>query len=171
MKNLRIASAAVILLLLGPGVLSQTESEKSHYPVHPTSGPITVDGKVTPEEWSKAGEALVLIFPWDEQTGAKQMTQVRLLWDSQKLYLAYECEDTDITARFTERDSWVYRDDTVELFLNVLPSQQAGYYCVEVKRPRRRDGLLLFQRRTLHQGLPDGRPRNRNPNRRHAQSA
>ncbi len=36
---------------------------------------------------------------------------------TRNLYVAFECEDTDITARVKGRDEFVYRDDTVELFL------------------------------------------------------
>jgi hypothetical protein len=36
---------------------------------------------------------------------AKQETRARLLWDDTNLYIAYEVEDTDIGAQFTERDA------------------------------------------------------------------
>jgi hypothetical protein len=87
---------------------------------------------VNADEWSQASPAVEFIFPWDTQTGAKQLTHARLLWDDTNLYVAYEVEDTDITAQFSERDAPVYRDDTVEIFLNVQPSQTAAYYGIEV---------------------------------------
>jgi len=104
---------------------------KPRFEVHRAPSPVTIDGKVDPQEWAAAGPAITLIFPWDVQTGAKQKTSCRLLWDDQNLYVAYECEDTDITAQVRGRDEFVYRDDTVELFLNVRPSQTAAYYCIE----------------------------------------
>jgi len=101
------------------------------YEVRRTAAPLTIDGKVESVEWSAAGPAISFVFPWDVQTGTKQKTRCRLLWDDQNLYVAYECEDTDITARVKGRDEFVYRDDAVELFLNVRPSQTAAYYCIE----------------------------------------
>jgi hypothetical protein len=123
---------AVIAALLACGAGSQGESEKPRYEVRRAAGPIEIDGKVGAEEWSRASEAVAFIFPWGSQTGAKQETRTRLLWDDEYLYVAYECEDTDIVAQCTERDDWVYRDDTVEIFLNVRPAQTVAYYCVEI---------------------------------------
>ncbi len=122
-----------VVLLFGPrSALCQTESQRPRYEVRRATSPITIDGHVNANEWSQASPAFEFIFPWEQQTGAKQKTHARLLWDDTNLYVAYEVEDTDIVAQFTERDAWVYRDDTVELFLNVRPSQIAGYYGIEV---------------------------------------
>jgi hypothetical protein len=104
---------------------------RPRYEVRKTAAPPTIDGNVEPGEWSAAGPAISFIFPWDVQTGAKQKTSCRLLWDDRNLYVAYECEDSDVTARVRGRDEFVYRDDTVELFLNVRPAQNAAYYCIE----------------------------------------
>ena len=49
----------------------------------------------------------------DEQTGAKQRTFVQMLWDSDALYVSYRVDDTDITARFLERDDPTFLDDAV----------------------------------------------------------
>ena len=48
------------------------------------------------------------------------------------LYVAYQCDDADIRAQFTNRDDNVWRDDTVEIFLNVAPSQIVAYYGIEM---------------------------------------
>jgi hypothetical protein len=45
--------------------------------------PIQVDGKLDEKAW-QAADPIVLIFPWELQTGAKQKTTVRLLWDDRK---------------------------------------------------------------------------------------
>ena len=73
-----------------------------------------------------------LIFPWDSQTGAKQKTTARLLWDASNLYVLYECEDSDITAQHTEHDDPTYLDDAVEIFINPMPSQKDVYYGLEM---------------------------------------
>lgn len=121
----------IMFILLGV-FAGQVFAQESSYEVHRISAPIVIDGDVTTEEWDGASHAIELIFPWDEQTGDKQTTRVRLLWDDTNLYLAYQCEDTDITAQYTKRDANVYRDDTVELFLNVAPYQTAAYYGIEI---------------------------------------
>jgi len=100
------------------------------YPVHRARTPIVIDGKLDDTAWKSAG-AIEFRFPWDRQTGAKQKTAARLLWDDQYLYLGYNCADTDIVALHTQPDDPTYKDDAVELFLNPDPAQD-WYYGMEM---------------------------------------
>ncbi len=102
-----------------------------HYEVKRATSPIVIDGKPDDKAWAAAGK-IELIFPWDAQTGAKQKTTARLLWDDNYLYVSYECEDEDIVAFHTERDDPTYLDDAVEIFLNPLPSQTGVYFGLEM---------------------------------------
>src|SRR5690348_17157994 len=77
------------------------------YEVKRATSPVVIDGKPDDKAWSAAGK-IELIFPWDAQTGAKQKTVARLLWDDRNLYVSYECEDTDIVAFHTEHDDPTY---------------------------------------------------------------
>jgi hypothetical protein len=101
------------------------------YEVRRASSPVTIDGKPDDKAWAAAGR-IELIFPWDAQTGAKQKTVARLLWDDNNLYVSYECEDTDIVAFHTEHDDPTYLDDAVEIFINPMPSQTGIYYGLEM---------------------------------------
>ena len=92
------------------------------YDVKRAASRIVVDGKPDDAAW-KAASPLEFQFPWDKQTGAKQKTTARMLWDDEFLYVAYECEDADITAHFEKRDDPTYRDDAVEIFINPAPNQ------------------------------------------------
>jgi hypothetical protein len=110
----------LLCLAFGGALLAQPPLPR--YEAKRAAGPIVIDGKLDDKAW-EAAPPLQLIFPWEAQTGAKQKTTVRLLWDDQFLYVAYDCEDRDIVALFTERDDPTYRDDAVEIFLNPKPSQ------------------------------------------------
>ena len=55
-----------------------------------------------------------------------------MLWDKENLYVAYICEDEDITAEYTERDDPTYMDDCVEIFINPNPSLSNCYYGLEM---------------------------------------
>ncbi len=101
------------------------------YEAKRAAGAIVIDGKLDDKAW-QAAPALELIFPWESQTGAKQKTTARLLWDDRFLYVGFECEDRDIVAQFTERDDPTYRDDAVEIFLNPKPSQTGVYFGLEM---------------------------------------
>jgi hypothetical protein len=119
-------------LFFGSSVYAQHSNVLPSYQVRHTHASITIDGKLEPREWGQASPAFDQIFPWSQQTGAKQKTRVKLLWDEKYLYVAYQNEDTDLTAQVRKRDEFVYRDDTVEIFLNVKPSQSRAYYCLEM---------------------------------------
>lgn len=86
------------------------------YEIHRTSRPPVIDGRLEEAEW-KAAATLTLQFPWDEQTGARQKTTVRMLWNDTTLFVGYECEDADIVAHYEQRDDPTYKDDAVELFI------------------------------------------------------
>ena len=116
-------------LMLGPALLAQPPLPR--YEVHRAATPVIIDGKPDEKAWADA-PPVELIFPWDAQTGAKQKTTARLLWDDDFLYVTYECADTDIVAQFTERDDPTYRDDTVEIFINPKPTQTGIYYGLEM---------------------------------------
>lgn len=100
------------------------------YAVPRASGAIVIDGELD-AAWAKA-PPIEFVFPWESQTGAKQKTTARMLWDDRYLYVFYDCEDEDIVALFTRRDDPTYRDDAVEIFINPRPSQETTYYGLEM---------------------------------------
>jgi hypothetical protein len=120
---------ALLVLLVACAALGQTRPAPPvpKYEVKHAAWPITVDGRLDEKAWASANTA-ELTFPWDSQTGAKQKTTARLLWDDDNLYVSYECQDSDVTAQFTQRDDPTYRDDAVEIFINPKPSQQTTVY-------------------------------------------
>src|ERR1041385_1526636 len=103
-----------------------------HYNVKRATGPITIDGKLDEAAWTNASAPVTLQFLWENQTGAKQKTSVRVLWDAQALYLGYEADDADINARFLQRDAPTYQHDAVEFFVNPDPKQEVVYYGFEM---------------------------------------
>lgn len=117
-----------------------------------TTERISVDGEMREAAWKQA-PVLEMLFPFDSQTGAKQKTRVRLLWDDRKLYLLYECEDSDITAHFTQRDDPTYRDDAVEVFINPKPEQNELYIGFEMNARAVMYDYVYFQYRYLFKRL------------------
>ncbi len=89
-----------------------------------------IDGRLDEAAWKQAA-AIPYQFPWDKQTGAKQATTARLLWDEDFLYVGWDCEDTDIVAHYGVHDDPTYKDDAVEIFINP-DSRQAFYYGMEI---------------------------------------
>jgi hypothetical protein len=133
----------VLLILLVSALAGRAQESIPTYEIKRTSTRIVIDGKLDDAVWKDA-PPVTFVFPWEDQKGAKQKTTVRLLWDSDNLYLAYDCEDADITAQYLKRDDPTYKDDAVELFINPNPVQKA-YYGLEMNaRATLYDYLFVF---------------------------
>lgn len=114
------------------------------YEVKRAASPIVIDGKLDDKAWAAAGK-IELIFPWESQTGAKQKTTARLLWDDDNLYVSYDCADTDIVTAHTQHDDPTYLDDAVEIFINPMPSQTSIYYGLEMNARAVLYDYVMFQ--------------------------
>lgn len=118
------------------------------YEIKRATSAIAIDGRLDEAAWKNA-EAVTLQFPWDSQTGAKQKTTVRLLWDDEYLYAAFACDDADIVAHYAQHDDPTYKDDAVELFLNPNPKQTV-YFGLEMNaRAILYDYLYIFPQALL----------------------
>ena len=136
----------IALSLAVPVVTAQ--SPLPRYEVKRAGERPTIDGTLDEAAWTAAPVA-VLQFLWESQTGPKQMTRARLLWDAEALYIGFDADDTDITAQFLERDDPTYRDDAVEIFINPSPQQDAVYYGFEMNARGTLYDYLNYNSRTL----------------------
>jgi hypothetical protein len=137
------------LVVAAVPVLVPAQSAIPRYDVNRAASPPVIDGKLDDAVWSTASPALTLQFLWDAQTGAKQLTRARVLWDANAIYIGYEAEDADITAQFLNRDDPTYRDDAVEIFINPNPAQEVVYYGFEWNARGVMYDYLNYNSRTL----------------------
>ncbi len=139
----------ILLAVVLAAVPLAAQSGVPRYEVRRAASPITIDGRLDDAAWSHASAPVTLQFLWDSQTGAKQKTHVRLLWDDQALYVGYDADDADVTAQFTHRDDPTYRDDAVEIFINPDPKQETVYYGFEMNARGVLYDYLDYNSRTL----------------------
>ena len=79
-----------------------------------------IDGILADAGWNDAARTAQFIKT-DNSGVAEQSTTARIGFDDYYLYVAFDCQDTDpagIVMQATERDSAVYHDDCVELFVD-----------------------------------------------------
>lgn len=122
-----------VLLLAAGAAMGQTRPAPPlpRYEVKRAASPINIDGQPSEPAWA-AAEKIELAFPWESQSGPKEKTTARLLWDDNFLYISFECEDSDITARSGWRDDPVDQDDAVVILINPKPSQTSAYIGLEM---------------------------------------
>lgn len=86
---------------------------------------ISIDGNLSEPVWKQA----VLLQPFLKNDGTgpeREHTQVRLWYDDEALYLGWTCQDVDIQATFTNRDSKFWEEEVVEFF--VTPGPLSNYF-------------------------------------------
>ena len=147
-----IVSAAIAIVSLAaqtPAPATTSSAPIPRYDVKRASSPVTIDGKLDDAAWAGASPAVTLQFLWDSQTGAKQETRARVVWDAQAFYVGFDADDADINARFEQRDDPTYQDDAVEIFINPDPKQEALYYGFEMNARGVLYDYLNYNSRTL----------------------
>ena len=103
--------------------------QRPEYVCYRATRPIIVDGRLDDPSWEDATAVDLRLA----DTGAepRQPTRARLLWDDDCLYVAFQCEDTDIWGVTTERDQDIYRQEVVEVFVDA-DCDDHGYVEIEV---------------------------------------
>ncbi len=99
-----------------------TAADIPEYTVKRTTEKIVIDGILDESDWQHAKSVGDFIFPWWE-SGEKEQTEVKILWDDAFLYISYNVEDKYIRAEHYDTNATTYKDDCVELFWNPDPGQ------------------------------------------------
>jgi hypothetical protein len=84
------------------------------------SGPITADGDLNEPSWANAVRTgpLVNTMSGAPAGATESRANVRLLWDEQNLYAAFEVSDDNLIDPSTERDNHLWENDAVEVMLD-----------------------------------------------------
>jgi len=88
----------------------------AEYTCYRTSSPIHIDGKLDEPPWALAPRSAPFV---DIVTGEPAWfdTRVALLWDDTYLYFGFTAEESDVWATLTERDSKIYEENDLEIFI------------------------------------------------------
>lgn len=117
----------IVLLTSGLGWAQDLPS----YDIQRTPEKIAIDGKLDEAVWQKAKPVSDFHFNW-WTSGEKEKTVAKMLWDDTNLYVGYYCYDKHISAKVTQRNGPVSRDDCVELFVSPNPAKVRNYYGFEL---------------------------------------
>jgi hypothetical protein len=92
------------------------DKDVGHYMCHRTSERIEIDGRLSEACWQRAPKSPRFV---DMVTGVRGLLDTRMaaLWDDENLYVGFWVEEPNVQARFTERDSPVYFENDVEVFI------------------------------------------------------
>jgi hypothetical protein len=90
--------------------------EVAQYTCYRTSSSMQIDGKLNEAAWALAPKSTRFV---DIVTGEPAWfdTRVALLWDDEYLYFGFTAEETDVWATLAERDSKIYEENDLEIFI------------------------------------------------------
>ena len=94
----------------------QREQPLPAHTIRRTSDKIAIDGDAAEETWRKA-ERVSAFVTWDGKE-TPDVTDVKMAWDDDALYILFVCRDTDIQASITNHDGALYQEDVVEAFID-----------------------------------------------------
>lgn len=100
------------------------------YEVSRAGSPIKIDGRLDEPAWFAAPAFSPFHFTW-HQSGTKEQTVAKMLWDNERLYIAHICEDAHLTAKVREHDGNVPQDDCFEVIFAPDPSRPEVYFNIE----------------------------------------
>jgi cellulose/xylan binding protein with CBM9 domain len=99
----------------------------AHYTAWRAPGAIAIDGRLDKPVWRLAPPSTPFV---DIVSGAAAWfdTRVRILWDDDCLYFGFTAEETDVRATLTRRDSKIWYDNDLEIFI----AGENAYYEFEI---------------------------------------
>ena len=186
---MKTATAVALALIAAIGTTigdAVTPPPLPTYTCHRVHSPVKVDGKLEEPAWRQAALFTDLRLN-DGVTRPTAGTEFRAMWDSRNLYLSFVCQDPEIIATVTKRDSGLYDEDCVEVFLStggdlrryfefelsprnvqmdasVFPTPDGtdkvvdyGWNCNGLQTATRRDGTGQNQRWTIEIAIPFSR--------------
>ncbi len=110
---------------------------------------LTIDGKLNEEVWAAAQESPRFVDLISGKPTA-HATHVKVLWDQQNLYVGFKIEEPNVQAKFERRDSPIYQENDVELFI----AGKDAYYEFEVNALGTiYEGLFVWESNYRESGL------------------
>lgn len=99
----------------------------AHYTCLRATAPLLIDGNLDKPDWQAAPKSTPFV---DIVNGEPAWfdTRCALLWDDVCLYIGFWAEETDVWATLTERDSKIWFDNDVEVFI----AGENAYYEFEI---------------------------------------
>ena len=153
--------------LLLPGVLSGTvgyagedrpfpvrDEEIERYTALRAESDMTIDGKLGEPEWQFAPRTPRFV---DLISGARTIhnTRAALVWDDENLYIGLWIEEPMVRARFTKRDSPIYQENDVEVFI----AGEDAYYEFEINATNTIYEVFFIWEEAYERGGFDEEPR------------
>ena len=123
-----------ILLLIFAAIAAATLNVEANKEIKPllTREAIEIDGHLNEEAWSQTQmiDDFTQQFP-DEGQPTTERTEVRILYDTERLYIGFECYDSEpekIVANEMRRDGQLWQNDNVYIMLDTYGDKRQCFF-------------------------------------------
>lgn len=97
----------------------RADRKSRRYTAFRAPGPIVVDGRFDDAGWSGVPRVTDFVVPQDGAALADdRRPEARITWDDTNLYVAFYNPDSDIRSDFVGRDSKLWEQDVIEIYLD-----------------------------------------------------
>ncbi len=140
-SNIIFILLGLLLLQFNVSAQLQINHNQPIYECRQINSDIQMSGKVDDPLWRQA-QVVKLVDPVSGEPG-RFSTTAKLLYNSKCLYIAFECEDDYVWGTITGRDSAIFTEECVEVF--ICPSGKTRQYYELNVSPRNAifDALIL----------------------------
>ena len=123
----------VMVTVLCIAIVSVVLAAPPEYTAMKTGSKMVMDGILDEPAWQKAKPVGPFTFQWYE-SGEKEQTEAKILWDNERIYFAFKCDDKHIWAEHYSPNDPVSRDDCCEAFISPVPegSERTDYINYEI---------------------------------------
>ncbi|MFA6472216.1 MAG: carbohydrate-binding family 9-like protein [Candidatus Latescibacterota bacterium] len=111
---------AVILLASMIVTTSAVLAVTPEYTAMKTGCKMIMDGILDEPAWQKAQSVGAFKFQWYE-SGEQEQTEAKILWDKERIYFSFKCNDKHISAERCSPNTGVAADDCCEAFISPVP--------------------------------------------------
>ena len=122
----------LIIIHINAAVCQPQAGQKRTAYAHWAETPVVVDGQLNELAWSAAKpiSSFIQQSP-NEGHPASEQTVVRILFNGQKLYIGFECFDSQpsqIVANEMKRDGMLWQNDNVYLLIDPYGGKRSGFF-------------------------------------------
>lgn len=99
--------------------VSRDPEAAKRYVVRRVESPMKIDGKATEEAWVNAPSTGAFVRSTDgSDVGEALLTEAKLLWDDDNLYVFFNCVDTDVWSTIDKRDGALWTQEAVRIMVD-----------------------------------------------------
>lgn len=121
MKRIEIWVAAIVIMVCSTVCYAEKKKEKftlRTYTCEKAEGRIVIDGALSEGSWQKAKATGGFFKMFNNGKPMTNYTEVKMVWDTFNLYVAFVVKDPDIYAVKTQDDMPLWEEEVVEIFID-----------------------------------------------------